>query len=192
MLICIFAYLCVFPRTSHWLYLYAAPPRLSCAAPRRRCRADTFFRDCRFTCLLAIDYKSRDRHCVSNSGAVLRHFYARLCWIKIDIAVSLSRTTVFFATPWHRRELSDEWYADHIQFKYDDWRRASPTVRRPFNASSPFRRCHLLRHCHDASAALRVLLVAGYVFFGDIIGCKLCKLLFPVYLVVFSHRHCVS
>jgi len=28
--------------------------------------------------------KSRDHICVSNSGAVLRHFHVRLCWVKIE------------------------------------------------------------------------------------------------------------
>jgi len=36
--------------------------------------------------------KSRDRRCVSNSGAVLRHFHVRLCCVKIDSAVSLGET----------------------------------------------------------------------------------------------------
>jgi len=48
---------------------------------------------------------------------------------------------------------------------YDDWRQASPTICRSFyDASSPFRDSHLLPRCHDASAALRLLPVAGNIF----------------------------
>jgi len=48
---------------------------------------------------------------------------------------------------------------------YDDWRRPSPTVRRPsYDASSPFRRYRLLRSCHNASAAQHLLLAASYIF----------------------------
>jgi len=43
-------------------------------------------------------------------------------------ASSLSRFTVFFATLWHCRELSDERYADHIQFKYWLLRRLTPGI----------------------------------------------------------------
>jgi len=47
---------------------------------------------------------------------------------------------------------------------YDDWRRPSPTVRRPsYDASSPFRRCRLLRSCSNASSAQRLLLAASYI-----------------------------
>jgi len=41
-------------------------------------------------------------------------------------ASPLSRSTVFFATPWHRCELSDERYSDHIQFKYWLLRQLTP------------------------------------------------------------------
>jgi len=48
---------------------------------------------------------------------------------------------------------------------YDDWRRPSLTVRRPsYDASSPSRRCRLLRSYHNASAALRLLPAARYIF----------------------------
>jgi len=46
---------------------------------------------------------------------------------------------------------------------YDDWRRPSPTVRRPsYDASSPFRRCRLLRSCYNASAAQCLLLATSF------------------------------
>jgi len=70
------------------------------------------------------------------------------------------RSTVF-ATPWHCRELSDERYADHIQFKYtdcyDDWRQASPTVCRPsYDANSPPSTTPLPRRtCCPATVACR-------------------------------------
>jgi len=38
----------------------------------------------------------------------------------------VSHSTVFFATLWHCRVLSDKWYADHIQFKYWLLRRLTP------------------------------------------------------------------
>jgi len=48
---------------------------------------------------------------------------------------------------------------------YDDWRKPSPTVRRPsYDASSLFRRCCLLCSCHHASAAQHSLLAASYIF----------------------------
>jgi len=48
---------------------------------------------------------------------------------------------------------------------FDDWCQVSSTVcHLSYDTSSPFCRCHLLRHCHDTSASLRLLLVAGYVF----------------------------
>jgi len=48
---------------------------------------------------------------------------------------------------------------------YDDWRRPSPTVRRPsYDASSPFRRCRLLCSYHNASASQRLLAAASYTF----------------------------
>jgi len=48
---------------------------------------------------------------------------------------------------------------------YDIVRRPSPTARRPsYDASSHFRRCRLLRSCHNASAAQCLLLAASYVF----------------------------
>jgi len=47
---------------------------------------------------------------------------------------------------------------------YDDWRRPSLTICRPFyDASSPFHQCCLLRSCYNASAAQRLLLAASYI-----------------------------
>jgi len=43
-------------------------------------------------------------------------------------ASPLSRSAVFFATPWHYRESSDERYADHILFKYWLLRRLTPGI----------------------------------------------------------------
>jgi len=69
----------------------------------------------------------------------------------------LSLSAVFFATIWHCRELSDERYADHIQFKYWllQWLTPRTTDRSP-----PVLRRHqpvLLSTtlCHDASAVCR-------------------------------------
>jgi len=48
---------------------------------------------------------------------------------------------------------------------YDDWRRPSLTVRhRSYDASSPFLRCHLLRSCHNVSAAQRLLQATSCIF----------------------------
>jgi len=75
---------------------------------------------------------------------------------------------------------------------YDDWRRPSPTVRQSYDASSPFRRCRLLRSCYNASAAHRLLLAASYIF-CDILGSILCsRFLFPpsIFLdTVLSHNY---
>jgi len=49
---------------------------------------------------------------------------------------------------------------------YGDWRRPSPTVCRHYDASSPFRRCRLLRSFHNASPACACCmpLPSSYVF----------------------------
>jgi len=106
----------------------------------------------------------------------------RRCWIKIDSAVNfrgksssvfmqcrlwvirltktVSRSAVLFATLWDCRELSDDTLATVSESSgcYDNnWRRPSPTVRRPsYDASSPFRRCRLARcvlTCETLAAA---------------------------------------
>jgi len=86
-----------------------------------------------------------------NSGTVLQLFHVRLCWVKIDgtqccqswtdaelgVHAMMSDTTgaslpsssaVFYATPWRCRELSDEWYIDHIQYKYGLLRRLTSGI----------------------------------------------------------------
>jgi len=70
---------------------------------------------------------------------------------------------------------------------YDCWHQASPTVCRPtYDTSSPCRRFRLLRGSHDASDAQRLLLAAGYVFLGGLLGFILCyRPILPVYLLVF-------
>jgi len=71
-----------------------------------------------------------------------------------------------FATQWHCRELSDERYADHSQFKYWLQQRLTPgiTDRSPLVLRRQQSVLSLSSTCHDASAALRLLLVASYVF----------------------------
>jgi len=70
---------------------------------------------------------------------------------------------------------------------YDDWHQASPTVHRPsYDASRPFCRGRLPRRFHDASAALRLLLAASYVFWMTFSVVYYVVDSFSVYLLVFS------
>jgi len=82
---------------------------------------------------------------------------------------------------------------------YDNWRRPSPTVRRPsYNASSPFRRCRLLRSCHNTSAAQRLLLAASYIFlvtFSVLYYGTLFFFVVPLSIsqdTVLSHNYCIT
>jgi len=82
-------------------------------------------------------------------------------------SVPLTCSTILSSPPGHCRGLSNERYAGHIRFKYELIRLlkpGSPTVRHPtYDFSCPCRCCRLRRRFHDASAALRLLLAAGYV-----------------------------
>jgi len=54
--------------------------------------------------------------------------WCNVCCGWYDWRRPLSRPAVLFATPWHCRELSDEWYAHHIQFEFWLLRRLTPAV----------------------------------------------------------------
>jgi len=73
--------------------LIGCTPQLRCRSPPRCCRPDPVFRSCwpGFTGLLPYATVTWPLLC-SNSGAILRHFQVRFCWIKIDSAVNLGET----------------------------------------------------------------------------------------------------
>jgi len=108
----------------------------------------------------------------------------------------LSRSAVFFTTPWHCRGLSNERYADHIQFKYWLLRRLMPgiTDRSPL----ALRRQQFVSSlssttpCHDASAALRLLLVASSVFWVTFSVVYYVIDSFSCLLVSISFRRCIE
>jgi len=157
-------YACFF-RTSHWLYL--CRHRLHAAAALKQPAASLPSRPrfpavltC-FTCLLPYDYKSRNRLCVSNSGAVFE---------------TLSRQTLLSED----RQCYESWRDAELRVPAAVWRIirwphpvqvliATTTVaghHRPFAArpTKPAVRSVVSSTCHDASAATRLLLVASSIF----------------------------
>jgi len=133
--------------------------------------------------------------------------YCRNCWIKIDSAESWRDAELGVRAMCAVGDTTDEdrWvdlrccspHCDIAEscltndtlitlssswFCYDDWRRPSPTVWRLFyDASSSFRRCSLLRSCHDTSAALRLLLAVSYVFLVTFSVLYCYRLFFPCF-----------
>jgi len=95
-LICIFAFVCVTLRTGHWLYL--CTHRLHAAAALPQPVALLLSRPSFpavltwFHLFATVWLKVTWPLLCSNSGAILRHFQVRLCWIKIDSAVNLEET----------------------------------------------------------------------------------------------------
>jgi len=139
-LICIFSYVCVFLRTSHWLHLCAAPPRSSrftCSVywPVTRSHVtaavfQTWARFCDTFTPYFVDWRS------TVLWVLERRRYRAVCAVRDRLETrgesgseSSSDTTgevlvlvrwvflLFFATPWPCCELSER-CADHIQFKY--------------------------------------------------------------------------
>jgi len=131
-LICIFAYVCMPHRTSHWLYL--CMHCIGCTSQLLLCRpAAPRHLPCLFTCSVCwlvtrspataavfqtrawFDYTFTSDITKWRSTAlwVLERCRAMWCgwqnWRR-----QLSRSTVPFATMWHCRVLSDKRYADHI------------------------------------------------------------------------------
>jgi len=141
LLIYIFAYVFV-PVTDCTCVCIGCTPQLhSCSLPRH-CRSDPVFWPCwpGFTCLLPYEQKQCDHCCVQTRVWFCDTFtsvfaeerstvlslgeksWARssrsMCCGWYNWRRSLSQSTVLFAALWHCRELSDEWYYDHIPFKF--------------------------------------------------------------------------
>jgi len=184
-------HICICIRTSHRLYL--CMHTRSCVAVASCAAVDPICQPCWpvFTCLLPYGEESRVRRCVQTGGAISRHFSSltllnkdRQCcesWRDVELGVravcAVGNTTeedrwvdLLCCSP-HCDTADSCLTNDTLNTLssssgcYDDWRRPSPTVRRLSNdASSPFRRCRLLRCCSNASAAQRLLLAASYIF----------------------------
>jgi len=184
-LICIFAYVRVYLRTSYWLYLCAALPRLSHAARRVAAaqtqftgRADLLHLRRGFTILSRQTLLSEDRQCYQFWRDAELGVRAVCCegsfgdsrwewkWVtewydwQSPGASPLSRSTVFL--PHHDTAIS--WLTNDTLTAsssstdcYDDWHQASPTVRRPFDDASSLSSTTPLprRVCFSASAACR-------------------------------------
>jgi len=165
--------------------------RLHCRS-LRRCRRPSFPAVLNsFACLLPCDEKSRDRSYVQTAGTISGHFSSQTllnkdrqcCESWRDAELGVRAVCAVGDTTDEDRWVDLLWGSSHCDTAescltndtlatfssssecYDDWRRPLPTVRRPsYDASSPFRRCRLLRSCSNASAAQRMLLAASYIF----------------------------
>jgi len=187
----------------------------SCVAVACYAAADPVFRPCWlvFTCLLSYDEKSRDRRCVQTGGAISRHFSSQTLlnkdrqscesWRDAELGVravcAVGDTTdedrwvdLLSCSPNCDTAKSCLMNDTLTTFSsssdcYDDWRRPSPTVRRPSNdAISPFCRCHLCS-CYNVSAAQRLLLAASYMFLVTFSVLYYVTDFFLLYLLVFPY-----
>jgi len=157
-LICIFAYVCVFlRRPTSW----DTQPTAVVAEPTQfTSRADLFH-------LFTTVWPE-----VTWSIARTLHFHVRLCWVKIDSAVSLGETPnseiaqcVLWGIIWRLAVRN----ADHIQFKYWLLRWLTSGQHRPFAARPTTPPVCLVAVVYYAVATTRLLLCAcwlslGYVF----------------------------
>jgi len=181
-------HICICIHSNHCLYLYTHRLRAAAALPPTQFsgRVDLFSPVCYCT------MRSHVTASVFKLGArFLDTFHVRRCWIKIDRALNLEREAelgVHTVSAVGDTTDEDRWVDllcclsccdtaesclmnntlttfSSSSYCYDDWRQLSSIVRCPaYDTSSPFHRCRLLRSCHNASAAQRLLLAASYIF----------------------------
>jgi len=204
-------HICICIRTSHCLYLLIGCTLQLCCHSLLRHHQPSF--PAVLTCFHLFATVWREvtwPPLCSNWGAISRHFLSqtllnkdRQCcesWRDAELGVHavcavgdihdwwrpLSRSAVLFATLWHCRELSDEWFTHHIQFEFWLLRRLTPAIT---DRPPPILWCQqsvpsvsstkqlLQCVCCSASAAQRLLLATSFWWHSWF--CTMLQTLFP-------------